>query len=54
MYLHLVLVEIDECSSNPCANGECNDAINMFSCVCDAGFEGNLCEGVKVYIIFIR
>ena len=45
MYFTHVLAEIDECASNPCVNGVCTDAVNMFSCACDTGFEGTLCDG---------
>ncbi|XP_052809439.1 neurogenic locus notch homolog protein 1-like [Mya arenaria] len=37
--------ETDECASNPCNNGGmCNDAINGFTCTCEAGFEGTTCQ----------
>ena len=37
--------EIDECSSNPCANGAtCTDLINDYECACVDGYEGDNCE----------
>ena len=37
--------DIDECSPNQCLNGgSCTDQQNGFTCVCAAGFSGNLCE----------
>ncbi|XP_056147027.1 protein crumbs homolog 2-like [Lampris incognitus] len=33
------------CDSNPCKNGgTCEDLFNKFGCVCDAGWEGQLCQ----------
>ncbi|XP_038065954.1 neurogenic locus notch homolog protein 2-like isoform X5 [Patiria miniata] len=37
--------DMDECASVPCQNGaECVNGVNKFSCVCAAGFTGDLCE----------
>jgi hypothetical protein len=38
--------EVDEdCSaSDPCQNGTCNDAGGIYSCACEAGWSGNLCD----------
>ena len=41
----LVLLDIDECASNPCQNnGVCIDGVNSFECQCAAGFSGDLCQ----------
>ena len=38
-------VEIDECNSNPCTNdGTCQDGAGTFTCLCNNGFRGILCE----------
>lgn len=44
----------DECSSNPCQNGAiCIDKHLDFSCQCQSGWEGSLCEKGK-YDVFLR
>ena len=46
------LIDIDECSSNPCENGgTCNDAVDMYTCDCDAGYNGDNCETSKFSVI---
>ena len=37
-------VDFDECVSGPCVNGECNDRINSYICVCEAGWTGTHCD----------
>ena len=39
------VVDINECSSNPCKNGAtCTDATNQYTCQCVAGYTGAKCE----------
>ena len=41
----IVLVDINECSSNPCMHGAtCTDAVNSYICGCVAGYTGTHCE----------
>ena len=37
-------LEIDECESNPCVNGNCTDYFMAFECVCILGYIGETCD----------
>ena len=40
-----IVVDTDECASNPCQNGgSCSDEVNKFSCSCASGYEGATCQ----------
>ena len=42
-------VDINECEGVNCSsNGRCDDRVNSFSCVCEPGFTGSLCELCKL------
>lgn len=44
---------INNCASNPCQNGAtCNNGINTFSCSCNAGYTGTLCQTGKCWPIY--
>ena len=46
----MLLLDIDDCSPNPCQNGgTCADGINTYDCVCAAGYRGADCEQSKVF-----
>ncbi|NWR44523.1 PROC protein, partial [Regulus satrapa] len=34
----------DQCQPHPCSNGTCKDSIGEFSCICNKGWEGVLCN----------
>ena len=36
--------DIDECASQPCIHGECNDQLNGYLCECLEGYTGVHCE----------
>ena len=42
--LLLLFSEIDECSSNPCVHGTCRNEIDMYTCICDRGYESTHCD----------
>lgn len=40
-------ININDCSSNPCANGgACNDGANNYTCSCTPGYAGRNCENL--------
>ena len=54
-YIFSHLIDIDECRSNPCENGgTCNDAVDMYTCDCDAGYNGDNCETSKFSVIHYK
>ncbi|TMS08310.1 Neurogenic locus notch-like protein protein 1 [Larimichthys crocea] len=38
------LSQVDECGSNPCIHGRCQDLINGYKCTCDSGWSGPNCD----------
>ena len=36
--------DTDDCASEPCEHGSCTDGVDSFTCSCDEGYEGPLCE----------
>ena len=47
------ILDINECSNNPCINGKCVDKINSYECDCQPGYEGEKCEKSKKRNFFI-
>lgn len=45
------LESIERCSNNPCVKGTCKDVTNGFECICEAGYEGQLCNQRKYYFL---
>lgn len=36
--------DVDDCQSNPCVSGQCQDAVNAYRCQCDEDHTGSSCE----------
>ncbi|XP_072048918.1 uncharacterized protein [Amphiura filiformis] len=36
--------DINECDSNPCVNGGCQDGLNQYVCQCNVGWSGTNCD----------
>jgi len=48
-----IIVDIDECASNPCQNGAtCFDLVNEFFCGCNNGYSDDVC-GTSKYSHFL-
>lgn len=39
----------DDCASNPCKYGDCQDGINEYKCVCAPGYTGSFCR-VEIHL----
>ena len=37
------IIDIDDCTSNPCVHGLCTDGINNYYCSCEIGYTGVTC-----------
>lgn len=51
-----MLADTDDCSPDPCAYGACIDCVNTFTCNCEAGYTGRLCDTSEynVSVIMVR
>ncbi len=52
LHVIIIVVDIDECESNPCQNNAtCNDMVDMYNCSCVVGYAGQHCETGKCVVI---
>ena len=50
--LIFVILDIDECQSSPCINGECINLYGSYQCVCnDDDMTGRNCEQSKLIFV---
>ena len=47
----VLLPDIDECESNPCVHGKCQNGDNNYKCICEPGYTGIHCEIGKSQLI---
>ena len=41
----IVSIDINDCEGNPCfPGGTCKDGLDSFTCVCECGYTGELCD----------
>ena len=44
----------DNCASLPCVNGAtCIDGVNLYDCICPAGYVGNICETGRFHCLIV-
>ena len=43
-YIFYSVLDIDDCLNNDCDYGTCQDEVNGYSCLCNDGYYGDLCE----------
>ena len=43
-YCVAMFVDIDDCVNVTCNNGQCRDGVNNYTCACDPGYTGSVCD----------
>ena len=46
-------LDVDDCSPNPCVNGQCIDGVNSYECECTPGYRGKNCETSKRFYMHV-
>ena len=41
---NILYLDFNECESNPCIHGTCEDSIGTYLCACEPGYTGHSCE----------
>ena len=44
-------VDIDECKSNPCVYGLCEDGHLAYTCICHLGYTGANCQDKSEHVM---
>ena len=52
IYINIIsipfLLDVDDCLGDPCGDhGTCVDRVATFTCTCQSGYDGSLCENSK-------
>ena len=47
-------IDIDDCDSYPCVNGDCVDGLNSYTCDCYSGYTGVTCETGEIIFCLHR
>ena len=53
--LFFFLTDIDDCELIPCKNGGlCRDGVDSYTCECNPGFEGEVCQTSELGSLLIK